>query len=202
MGKTQSSEPVNSFERQLVDLGISVATAFSLPRSVGSIFGLIFASADPIGLEDIIHKLEISRGSASMGLNFLLKMGAIQAIPPPGGTRRTLYEPEMSLRRLLDGVLQATILPHLNESTVKIDQLYLPSLTVLSLKFEKISKNIIDESCTTGSNRRRTQRGGTLLSECLLKNERAHLRYLISPRDVISLKSDAVWARNKEDRSS
>lgn len=106
-----------------MDLGISVATAFSLPRSVGSIFGLIFASADPIGLEDIIRKLEISRGSASMGLNFLLKMGAIQAIPPPGGTRRTLYEPEMSLRRLLDGVLQATILPHLNGSTVKIDQL-------------------------------------------------------------------------------
>jgi len=114
---------MNAFERQVVELGISVATAFSLPRSVGSIFGLVFASADPIGLEDIIHKLEISRGSASMGLNFLLKMGAIQAIPPSEGTRRTLYEPEMSLRRLLDGVLQATILPHLNGGAARIDQL-------------------------------------------------------------------------------
>jgi len=99
----------------MVDLGVAGATAFSLPRSVGSIFGLIFASAQPLGLDDIAQKLEISRGSASMGLNYLHKMGAIKAVETQG-IRRTVYEPEMSVRRLIEGILQATVLPHLRDS--------------------------------------------------------------------------------------
>jgi len=35
---------VNSFENQMISLGVSAASAFSLPKSVGAIFGLIFAS--------------------------------------------------------------------------------------------------------------------------------------------------------------
>jgi len=106
----------------MIELGVAAATAFSLPRSVGSIFGLIFACPQPIGLEDLVEKLEISRGSASMGLNFLLKMGAIKQAEVEG-IRRALYEPEMSLRRLLDGLLQATILPHLQSGGEKLENL-------------------------------------------------------------------------------
>jgi len=80
---------MNSFETRMTDLGVAAATAFSLPKSVGAIFGLVFASPQPIGLNELIRKLEISRGSASMGLNFLLKMGAIQVVEVEG-TRRTL----------------------------------------------------------------------------------------------------------------
>lgn len=113
---------MNSFEKHMVNLGIAGASAFSLPRSVGSIFGLIFASAEPVGLDDLIEKLGISRGSTSMGLNFLLKMGAI--VPTTvEGSRRSVYEPEMSLRRLLDGILRTTVFPHLNDSGTRLDAL-------------------------------------------------------------------------------
>lgn len=113
---------MNSFETRMTDLGVSAATAFSLPKSVGAIFGLVFASPRPIGLDDLIRKLEISRGSASMGLNFLLKMGAIQIVEVEG-SRRTLYEPELSLRRLLDGLLRTNVLPHLRDSGDRLDEL-------------------------------------------------------------------------------
>jgi DNA-binding transcriptional regulator GbsR (MarR family) len=113
---------MNSFENQMISLGVSAASAFSLPKSVGAIFGLIFASPRPIGLDDLIQKLEISRGSASMGLNFLLKMGAIQVVEVEG-IRRTLYEPEMSLRRLLDGLLRTNVLPHLRNSGERLTEL-------------------------------------------------------------------------------
>ena len=106
----------------MVELGISWASAFSLPRSVGSIFGLIFASARPLSLDDIIEKLGLSRGSVSMGLNFLHRMGAIHIVKLPD-SRRITYEPEMSIRRLLDAVLQATVLPHLKGSTDNFDDL-------------------------------------------------------------------------------
>tara|TARA_R100000027_G_scaffold37563_1_gene27663 strand:- start:74 stop:556 length:483 start_codon:yes stop_codon:yes gene_type:complete len=113
---------MNTFEEKMVELGVSWANAFSLPRSVGSIFGLVFASPTPLGLDDFTEKLGISRGSASMGINFLLNMGAIHPIKSEG-SRRVTYEPEMSLRRLLDGVIQATILPHLRESSASLGDL-------------------------------------------------------------------------------
>jgi DNA-binding transcriptional regulator GbsR (MarR family) len=106
----------------MVELGVSWANAFSLPRSVGSIFGLLFASAQPLGLDDLIEKLGISKGSASMGLKFLHRMGAIHTVKTVD-SRRTTYEPEMSIRRLLDGVLQATVLPHLRDSSDSFDDL-------------------------------------------------------------------------------
>ncbi|MEM0965493.1 MAG: hypothetical protein AAGJ81_05025 [Verrucomicrobiota bacterium] len=106
----------------MVDLGVAGANAFSLPKSVGSIFGLLFASPYPLGLDDLVQKLEISKGSASMGLNYLRKIGAIRDVDLPD-SRRTTYEPELSLRRLLDGILQATILPHLKDSGERLDEL-------------------------------------------------------------------------------
>ncbi|MBC2601243.1 GbsR/MarR family transcriptional regulator [Puniceicoccus vermicola] len=113
---------MSPFEEKMVELGVSWASAFSLPRSVGSIFGLLFASPQPLGLDDLTEKLGISKGSVSMGLNFLHRMGAIHTVKTPG-SRRTTYEPELSIRRLLDGVLQATVLPHLKDSTESLDDL-------------------------------------------------------------------------------
>ncbi len=113
---------MNSWEQQMVDLGITGANAFSLPRSVGAIFGLLFASPHPLALDDLTDTLGISRGSASMGLNFLQRMGAIRAVEVPG-SRRTTYEPETSFRRLVNGVLQATVVPHLRDSGERLDEL-------------------------------------------------------------------------------
>ncbi len=113
---------LTEFERSLVELGISAATAFSLPRSVGALFGLIFASAEPLALDDLVARLEISKGSASQGLKFLQRMGAIRPVYAPS-ERRTLYEPELSLRRLLMGVLNENVLPHLQRSGEQVARL-------------------------------------------------------------------------------
>ena len=65
---------LSDFDRSLVALGISAATAFSLPKSVGAIFGLAFASPQPLALDDFVERLEISKGSASQGLKFLQRI--------------------------------------------------------------------------------------------------------------------------------
>ncbi|NDV63057.1 hypothetical protein G0Q06_11385 [Puniceicoccales bacterium CK1056] len=106
---------MTEFEQSLVALGISAATAFSLPKSVGAMFGLSFASPEPLALDDFVERLEISKGSASQGLKFLQRMGAVRVIYAPHD-RRTLYEPETSLRRLLIGILNENVVPHLQQS--------------------------------------------------------------------------------------
>jgi len=113
---------MNEFEQSMVALGISAATAFSLPKSVGAMFGLSFASPQPLALDDFVERLQISKGSASQGLKFLQRMGAVRPVYAPND-RRTLYEPEMSLRRLLIGILNENVIPHLQQSQDKVAEL-------------------------------------------------------------------------------
>ena len=129
---------------------------FGVPKSVGQIYGLLYASPLPLGFSDIVERLEISKGSASQGLQLLRSLGAVKLAEPlkwsdvsdkakreesqnkrsvepsaanthtpfhshshshfhfhSGGEppRRIAYEPELSLRKLLSGVLQDRIAP-------------------------------------------------------------------------------------------
>ena len=113
---------MTEFEQSLVSLGIAAASAFSLPKSVGAMFGLAFASPQPLALDDFVERLAISKGSASQGLKFLQRMGAVRPVYLPND-RRTLYEPETSLRRLLIGILNENILPHLQQSGDRVAEL-------------------------------------------------------------------------------
>jgi len=116
-------EPGAEWREQMVEFGVRGAAAFQLPKSVGQLFGLIFGSARPLCLDDCVDLLGISRGSASMGLNFLLEIGAIEVVEVQHSRRRTHYGPETSLRRLLTGILDAKIAPHLRSSMSRLDGL-------------------------------------------------------------------------------
>ena len=80
------------------------AQSLGLSRSHGTIYGLLYLSPRPIGLQEIADRAHISKGSASMGTRKLLAMGLIQktwmpkarrdffeAVPEPADALRTLY---------------------------------------------------------------------------------------------------------------
>ena len=107
------------FERECVHLFSEVVQVLGVPRSAGQIYGLLFASSQPLSFSDIVERLEISKGSASQGLQLLRTLGAIKLLPPTDGRSgervvsmtRDYYEPELSLRKLVSGVLQERIVP-------------------------------------------------------------------------------------------
>jgi DNA-binding transcriptional ArsR family regulator len=139
------SSPVDGrFESECATFFSEVVQVFGVPKSVGQIYGLLYASPEPLSFSDIVERLEISKGSASQGLQLLRSLGAIkvadakreaqsgkseeqsakrQAYPSPlplsplplaGDARpphRVAYEPELSLRRLVSGVMQERISP-------------------------------------------------------------------------------------------
>jgi hypothetical protein len=53
-----------------------------VPKSVGQIYGLLYASLEPLSFSDIVERLEISKGSASQGLQLLRSLGAIKLAEP------------------------------------------------------------------------------------------------------------------------
>ena len=101
-----------------------------MPKSVGQIYGLLYVSPEPLGFSAIVERLEISKGSASQGLQLLRSIGAIKeaGIPStstgePRSSRRVAYEPELSLRQLVTGVLHERLAPVASAGTKRLKHL-------------------------------------------------------------------------------
>jgi hypothetical protein len=117
------------FERECVDFFSELAQALGVPRSVGQIYGVLFASLTPLSFTDIVERLDISKGSASQGLQWLRSLGAVCGanglVGPKQGAdgRRERFAPELSLRRLIGGMLREKIHPLLGDSGARMRRL-------------------------------------------------------------------------------
>jgi DNA-binding transcriptional regulator GbsR (MarR family) len=115
------------FEQECVSFFAEVVQLFGVPKSVGQIYGLLYASLEPLGFPDIVERLEISKGSASQGLQLLRSLGAInEAEVANNGSeyqRGVRYEPELSLRHLVTGVLRERIAPMATTGAVSLKRL-------------------------------------------------------------------------------
>ncbi len=109
------------FTRECVEFFSEVVHVLGLGRSVGQIYGLLFASPRALSFTDIAESLDISRGSTSQGLNFLRELGAVRAVA--GENDRQFFEPELQLRTLVAGVLKERVDPVVKGGAVRIKQL-------------------------------------------------------------------------------
>ena len=103
------------FERECVALFSGFLHVLGVPNSVGAIYGLLFASPEPLCFADIVERLEMSKGSVSQGLAFLRQSGAVQVVEV-AGDRREFFEPELGLRRLASGLIQEKVQPLAKET--------------------------------------------------------------------------------------
>jgi DNA-binding transcriptional regulator GbsR (MarR family) len=111
---------LSEVQTAIIDVFSGAAVQLGLPKSIGQIYGLLYASPAPLAFREISDLLEISAGSASQGIRLLRDLGAIK--PAPGGdSRREYFAPELSLRRLLGGVLKTRVQGPLDSGAVKIE---------------------------------------------------------------------------------
>ena len=89
-----------------------LADAFGLPRSVALIYAPLFFAESPLPVSEIINESGLSKGSVSNGVRLLERMGFIHLVIEPAD-RRTFYRPELSLRRLVTGLIEENFTPAL-----------------------------------------------------------------------------------------
>ena len=106
---------LNPFQEQSVALFVRAASALSLPRSVGQVYGLLFATPRPLNLDEIMALLGSSRGGTFEGLKWLRQFGAVERVFLPG-VRKEHFQAELNLRRLANGFLRLRIEPHLDNA--------------------------------------------------------------------------------------
>lgn len=153
---TKNEEPITSngalspFEAECTAFFTDIVQVLGVPKSVGQIYGLLFASPQPLGFTDIVEKLAISKGSASQGLQLLKSLGAVQGIETGGvagapSTRRELFVPELGLRRLVGGVLREKIEPLVGEGADRIQRLEAAAKASADAPIRKFSGNRVKQ---------------------------------------------------------
>ncbi len=116
------AEGLHPVESGFVRFFVHLATTLGLPRSVGEIFGFLFASEVPVPFDEVVARLGISKGSASQGLRLLTKIGAVSQVYVPRD-RRTFYVAETRMRQLFSSALRESLRPHLEGNSRLVAQL-------------------------------------------------------------------------------
>ena len=98
-----------------------LADSFGLPRSVALIYGTLFLAENPLPVSAIIEESGLSKGSVSSGVRLLERMGFIHLVVEPSD-RRSFYRPELSLRRLVAGLIEENFTPALKRGGTLLDE--------------------------------------------------------------------------------
>jgi DNA-binding transcriptional regulator GbsR (MarR family) len=96
----QSPTDEDSFEAAVIAYFVDAAGLLGVPKSLAIIYGVCFASAEPLSPAEIRARVDLSAGTLSQGIRFLTGLGALREASVPG-ERAARYEPDVGLRKLL-----------------------------------------------------------------------------------------------------
>ena len=111
-----------SIQQEMASIFAEIADLFGNPSSLGSIYGLLFASPEPLSMEEIVERLGISTGTASQGLRRLVEMQAITSRKEEG-ERVTRYSAKLELRPFVAMFLEQQLLPKIGHSAERVETL-------------------------------------------------------------------------------
>jgi HTH-type transcriptional regulator, glycine betaine synthesis regulator len=116
------SQSLSDLEAEVIGLFVQISRTLGQPRSFAEIYGLLFISGRPLAMDDLIERLQLSKGSASQGLKFLRNAGAIRMAYIPGD-RRVHYEAVAELRNLVARFLRDYVVPQLDASEARLQHI-------------------------------------------------------------------------------
>lgn len=118
----QTSAGLSGVEVGVIDFFVSAVKVLGMPKSIGEIYGLLFVSPQPLPLDVLCQRLNMSKGSASQGLKLLRAFGAVKTVYQPGD-RRDHFTAEIEIKRLAAGFMREEIQPRLNQGEERVAQL-------------------------------------------------------------------------------
>ena len=104
---------LSPLEIEAIDLFISFVRLLGMPKSVGEIYGLLFALMD---------RLQMSKGSASQGLKLLRSFGAVRTIYV-ATDRRDHYVADFELSNFASAFIKEELQPHLDSGSARLSRM-------------------------------------------------------------------------------
>jgi DNA-binding transcriptional regulator GbsR (MarR family) len=109
-------------EVEVISVFVNAVRILGMPKSVGEIYGLLFIAPEPMPLDALVARLNISKGSASQGLKVLRAVGAVKLVYATGD-RRDHYAAETELKKLAAGFIREEIKPRLDSGADRLERL-------------------------------------------------------------------------------
>jgi len=81
-----------------------LATAVGVSRVIGQLYAMLFLSDKPLCLDDMVKRLKISKGGASLNIRELEKLGMVKKVWVRGD-RKDFYEAELDFDKIMKGAL-------------------------------------------------------------------------------------------------
>lgn len=94
------SSELEQLRTRFVATGGQITQSIGIGRVIGQIFAYIYFSREPQGLDDLTDALDISKGSASMGVRQLEQWGALKRVWIKGD-RKDYYEATEDFGRMI-----------------------------------------------------------------------------------------------------
>jgi DNA-binding transcriptional regulator GbsR (MarR family) len=113
---------LTDLEVESIEMFINFLRLLGWPKSVGEIYGLLFVSAQPLAMDDIMSRLEMSLGAASQGLKLLREFGAVRTVYMPGA-RKDHYIASGELSRFASSYIEEELLPRLRTAQERIKRM-------------------------------------------------------------------------------
>lgn len=113
---------LSALEIGVIDFFVSAVKVLGMPKSIGEIYGLLFVSPEPLNLDTLVERLNMSKGSASQGLKVLRAFGAVKALYQPGD-RRDHFVAQTELKQLAAGFMREQIQPRLGHGEERLSHL-------------------------------------------------------------------------------
>lgn len=113
---------VVAFEESVVAFFLEAAEILGVPKSLAAIYGVIFASPEPLSFSKVQERLGISAGSISQGLRILREVDALKVVSGPNSNRE-FFEPDIELRKLILHYLEQRMERQLNSGRERLQYL-------------------------------------------------------------------------------
>jgi len=108
-----------AFESAMVGFFVDAADLLGVPKSVAAIYGIVFASPEPLSFAEIESRLDISKGSISQGLRVLREVGAVKEVSVKT-ERAERFTPDVELRKLITRFLEQRLQRQLDSGKARL----------------------------------------------------------------------------------
>lgn len=122
MSDHPSRQAAEEIEEGVIRLFTDMVRMAGLPPSIGAIYGLLFVSDQALHMDELVARLDISKGSASQGLRVLRSLGAVET-QIPSGERREHYRAGTALKNIVAAFLDSQVRPQLKTGMETTSQL-------------------------------------------------------------------------------
>jgi DNA-binding transcriptional regulator GbsR (MarR family) len=118
----EAASALQDLEVEAIEMFINFLRLIGLPKSVGEIYGLLFVAPQPMAMDDIMDRLDISLGAASQGLKLLRSFGAVRVVYERG-ERRDHYVADLELSRFATVFIKEELQPRMDMAAERIKRM-------------------------------------------------------------------------------